>query len=73
MTDVATLLNCDFSDPVLKQKLYDTAFAIKKRIYGNRIVLFAPIYTANYCSNSCSYCGFRGANSELDRVALTDE
>ncbi|CAL6053450.1 FeFe-hydrogenase_assembly protein HydG [Hexamita inflata] len=73
LKDVATLLNCDFKDPSLRQKLYDTAFAIKNRIYGNRIVLFAPIYTANYCSNSCTYCGFRGANAELDRVALTDD
>lgn len=37
------------------------------------MVLFAPIYTANYCSNSCSYCGFRGANTELDRVVVTDD
>ena len=72
LRDVATLLNCDFKDKQLQQKLYDTAGAIKQKIYGNRVVLFAPIYTSNYCSNSCSYCGFRGANSELDRVALTD-
>lgn len=73
LKDVATLLNCDFKDPELRQKLYDTAFAIKNRIYGNRIVLFAPLYTSNYCSNSCSYCGFRGANAELDRVAVTND
>lgn len=73
LRDAAVLLNCDFKDPELRQKLYDTAFAIKNRIYGNRVVLFAPIYTANYCSNSCSYCGFRGGNAELDRVQLTDE
>lgn len=36
-------------------------------------MLFAPIYTANYCSNSCSYCGFRGANTELERLAVSDE
>lgn len=66
-------MNCDFKDENLKQRLYSTAGDIKSRIYGNRVVLFAPIYTANYCSNSCSYCGFRGANAELDRVAVSDD
>ena len=49
----------------LMQKVYDTAFAIKNRIYGNRIVLFAPLYIANYCVNSCTYCAFRSANKNL--------
>ena len=43
----------------------DTAFAIKNRIYGNRIVLFAPLYIANYCVNSCTYCAFRAGNKKL--------
>jgi len=68
LKDTATLLNCDFKNPELRQKLYNTAYKIKDRIYGNRVVLFAPIYTANYCSNACAYCGFRGANAELERV-----
>ena len=41
-------------------------------MYGNRVVLFAPLYTSNYCSNSCSYCGFHGANAELERLASDD-
>lgn len=49
-------------------KIYDTAFAIKNRIYGNRIVLFAPLYIANYCVNSCTYCAFRTGNKSLKVV-----
>jgi len=45
--------------------VYDTALAIKERIYGNRIVLFAPLYLANYCVNSCTYCAFRSGNKSL--------
>ena len=42
------------------------AFAIKERIYGNRIVLFAPLYIANYCVNNCRYCAFRQGNKALE-------
>lgn len=42
------------------------AFAIKQRIYGNRIVLFAPLYIANYCVNNCRYCAFRQGNKSLE-------
>lgn len=42
------------------------AFAIKERIYGNRIVLFAPLYIANYCVNNCRYCAFRQGNKHLE-------
>ena len=42
------------------------AFAIKERIYGNRIVLFAPLYIANYCVNNCRYCAFRQGNKTLE-------
>lgn len=38
---------------------------------GNRIVLFAPVYLANYCVNSCTYCAFRGANKAMERSMLT--
>ena len=46
---------------------------IKNMIYGNRLVLFAPLYISNYCSNNCLYCGFRQDNHELNRVALDME
>lgn len=63
--ECATLLNIDVKDKDLMDMVYDTAFAIKNRIYGNRIVLFAPLYIANYCVNSCTYCAFRAGNKNL--------
>jgi 2-iminoacetate synthase len=53
--------------------IWTAARKIKQDIYGNRLVLFAPLYVANYCSNDCLYCGFRKSNRELTRVALTME
>jgi [FeFe] hydrogenase H-cluster radical SAM maturase HydG len=76
LEDAATLLNISTSDPEsahLLQELYDTALEIKQSIYGNRIVLFAPLYLANYCVNSCTYCAFRSANKHVGRSALTKE
>ena len=54
-------------------ELYNTALYIKERIYGNRIVLFAPLYLSNYCVNSCTYCAFRGANKHIPRSLLTKD
>lgn len=73
LEECATLLNIDVADKELMEMVYDTAFAIKNRIYGNRIVLFAPLYIANYCVNSCTYCAFRAGNKNLQRTALSDE
>eukprot|EP00775_Hariotina_reticulata_P012307 gene12307-12443_t len=73
LEECATLLNIDVNNKDLMEMVYDTAFAIKNRIYGNRIVLFAPLYIANYCVNSCTYCAFRAGNKSLQRTALTDE
>ena len=52
-------LNVDANDAEAMKPIFDTAFAIKNRIYGNRVVLFAPLYIANWCVNSCRYCAFR--------------
>ena len=65
LDECATLLNVDANDASLMGMINDTAFAIKNRIYGNRIVLFAPLYIANYCVNSCTYCAFRAGNKKL--------
>lgn len=73
LEECATLLNIDVKNKELMDMVYDTAFAIKNRIYGNRIVLFAPLYLANYCVNSCTYCAFRAGNKRLQRTALTDD
>ena len=69
----ATLLNIDSSNQELMDLLFHTALEIKEKIYGNRIVIFAPLYVSNYCSGSCLYCGFRCTNKEIERKSLTDE
>ncbi len=67
--DAAILLNTNNSE--LLELLFNTACRIKQTIYGNRIVLFAPLYISNYCSNNCLYCGFRSDNNEIQRKRLT--
>ena len=69
--DVATLLNIDNQEDM--QMLFDTAFRIKEEIYGSRLVLFAPLYVSNFCSNNCLYCGFRVDNKDIDRRVLSKE
>jgi len=68
LQDTATLVKAD--DPesiaIIKQAAQD----LKKAVYGNRIVLFAPLYVGNYCMNNCAYCGFRTDNKESIRVTL---
>ena len=71
LDEVAILLQTE--DPELIGEIHRTARFIKQAIYGNRLVLFAPLYISNYCSNNCLYCGFRRDNKELNRVALTME
>ncbi|KAJ3428933.1 biotin and thiamine synthesis associated domain containing protein [Anaeramoeba flamelloides] len=73
LKETATLLNVDVNNKKFMGKLFDTALSIKERIYGNRIVLFAPLYTSNYCLGSCKYCGYRVANKEMKRSSLTNE
>lgn len=67
--DAAILLNIDDEEQL--KMLFSTAFEIKQAIYGNRIVLFAPLYVSNYCSNNCLYCGFRIDNKDIERKCLT--
>ncbi|MGC8902304.1 MAG: [FeFe] hydrogenase H-cluster radical SAM maturase HydG [Fervidobacterium sp.] len=68
-TEVATLLNVDNS--ALLEEIFHAARTLKERIYGNRIVLFAPLYIGNDCVNDCVYCGFRTSNPEVYRKTLT--
>jgi 2-iminoacetate synthase len=58
-------------DPELTGEILEAAHRVKREIYGNRLVLFAPLYISNYCSNNCLYCGFRRDNKDLKRRALT--
>lgn len=71
--EMGILLNTDVNNEAIMTEIFDTAFAIKERIYGNRIVLFAPLYLANYCVNNCRYCAFRAPNKGLERTSLTDQ
>ncbi|KAJ3432353.1 biotin and thiamine synthesis associated domain containing protein [Anaeramoeba flamelloides] len=73
LKETATLLNVDVHNKKFMHKLYDTALSIKERIYGNRIVLFAPLYTSNFCLGSCKYCGYRVENKEIKRSYLSNE
>ncbi len=71
LRETAILINTN--DPVLVAEIKEGAKELKKRIYGNRIVLFAPLYIGNKCSNNCTYCGFRASNADAKRVTLTDD
>ena len=69
LEDVALLTN--ISDPMQLFELFETANHIKEKIYGKRLVIFAPLYISNFCSNECSYCAFRAENDLIVRRSLT--
>ncbi|NLK49735.1 MAG: [FeFe] hydrogenase H-cluster radical SAM maturase HydG [Candidatus Cloacimonetes bacterium] len=69
--ETAALLSV--TDPELKHLIQEGAKELKERIYGNRIVLFAPLYVGNECINDCVYCGFRISNKECQRATLTHQ
>jgi len=69
--EMATLINAD--SPELVEEIFEGARELKQRIYGNRIVLFAPLYVGNECINGCEYCGFRADNPEVHRKTLLAE
>ncbi len=73
LDDAASLLNTDSNNLAIMNRLFDTAFKIKNLIYGNRLVLFAPLYISNSCTNNCLYCGFRKDNKSMKRRCLTIE
>lgn len=68
--DIAILLQ--IKDETLLSKMFKVAGDIKKDIYGNRIVIFAPLYISDYCVNNCVYCGYKKCN-EFTRRRLTQE
>ena len=69
--DAAVLLECD--DPEIVERIFTLARQIKQRIYGNRIVMFAPLYLSNYCINGCVYCPYHAKNRTIPRRKLTQE
>ncbi len=71
MEETAALINAD--SPGLIEEIREGARELKKRVYGNRIVLFAPLYVGNKCTNNCTYCGFRTSNKFAVRQTLSDQ
>jgi 2-iminoacetate synthase len=69
--EAAELLALDDRNSI--SKLLETAAKVKEEIYGKRMVLFAPLYAGNHCTNNCLYCGFRAANKEIHRIKLNME
>lgn len=69
--EAALLLECE--DPEIHQELFRLAEQIKEKFYGNRIVMFAPLYLSNYCINGCRYCPYHGQNKHISRKKLTQE
>ncbi len=65
------LLDCDLADK--NKEIFELASQIKKDFYGNRIVLFAPLYLSNYCVNGCIYCPYHYQNKTIPRKKLTQE
>ena len=69
--EAAVLLDCDI--PELNEKIFTLAKEIKQKIYGNRIVMFAPLYLSNYCVNGCTYCPYHAKNKHICRKKLSQE
>jgi len=69
--ETAALLNC--TDEELWEEIYTAGLKIKTKVYGRRIVTFAPLYVSNYCVNNCLYCGFRHENQDIHRHSLSTE
>ena len=69
--EASVLLACE--DPEVVEKIYALARQIKEAFYGDRIVMFAPLYLSNYCVNKCVYCPYHFQNKEIPRKKLTQE
>jgi 2-iminoacetate synthase len=69
--EASVLLACE--DPKIIEKIYEIAEEIKLAFYGNRIVIFAPLYLSNYCINGCVYCPYHRQNKTIARKKLTQE
>jgi len=70
LEDTAVLINA--TDPELIAEIKKGAELLKNNVYGNRVVLFAPLYIGNKCSNNCTYCGFRSSNKNAVRKTLSE-
>jgi 2-iminoacetate synthase len=70
LQETAVLVNA--TDPEMVEEIKNAARELKERIYGKRIVLFAPLYIGNLCVNNCAYCGFRADNKKQVRTTLDE-
>lgn len=71
LEETAVLLNA--TDPELIEEIKEGARTLKEKVYGERIVLFAPLYVGDLCINNCQYCGFRTENKDMKRITLSNE
>lgn len=69
--EATLLLECN--EPDLTERIFHLAKEIKQKFYGNRIVMFAPLYLSNYCINGCVYCPYHAKNKTISRKKLTQE
>ncbi|EOU1826138.1 [FeFe] hydrogenase H-cluster radical SAM maturase HydG [Clostridium perfringens] len=69
--ETAVLLNLE--DKELIEEMFKAARQVKEKLYGKRLVVFAPLYVSNYCVNNCTYCGYKYCNNELKRKKLNKE
>jgi len=69
--ETAVLLRADDEESV--EAIFEAARSLKRNVYGNRIVLFAPLYVGNRCVNDCAYCAFRRSNRDVVRRTLSDD
>lgn len=69
--EAAVLLDCELEDK--NREMYELAEQIKKDFYGNRIVIFAPLYLSNYCINGCTYCPYHSKNKSIARKKLSQQ
>lgn len=71
LEETAVLINAE--NPEMIDMIKQGARTLKEQVYGKRIVLFAPLYVGNYCSNNCRYCGFKASNKSAVRKTLTKD
>lgn len=69
--ETAVLLNLE--DKELIEEMFKSARQVKEKLYGKRLVVFAPLYVSNYCVNNCTYCGYKHCNDELKRKKLNKD
>ena len=71
LEETAVLLRADKEEWI--EKIFEGARRLKSKIYGDRVVLFAPLYIGNKCINDCTYCGFKASNEDAERNTLSEE